>query len=125
MFENITAPNPKLNTSLTEGHRLQGLIQAQRLGTNPRLYANEVGGGMGRAGLVPETDAQDNSDIPSWAQANDNLVLASNADGNNNPLPPDVPVYLQVWVSERQNFYDVAGVLARVDAGATLDQALN
>lgn len=125
MFENITAPNPKLNASLNDGHKLQGMIQAQRLGANPRLYANEVGGGMGRLGLVPETDSQDNSDLPNWALANDNLILNSDADGNGNALPPDTPVYLQVWVSERGNFYDVAGVLARVDAGATLDQALN
>lgn len=109
----FVAQNPKSNASINEGHRLQGILQAERASTNPRLYANEAGG----AQFHPETDSQDNSDLPMFmSQLTDSLQSLGQ--------DPNVPIYLQVWVAEKQNLYDVAMVLAIVDKGGSLDSAL-
>lgn len=107
----LTAPNPAFNASINDGHRLQGQIAAARLGANPRLYAQDM------SNFYPETDAQDNSDIPAW------VVLGQSLQSQGQD--PDEKIYLHVWVAERQNFYDVAQVFAAVANGQTLDQALN
>lgn len=117
MFENIIAPNPKLNATVMQGNSLVGQIIGSRVSATPRLYANEISG-TSRAGMVPANNVQDNSDLPNWA-ASDSPSLQDQG------VPPDLAIYLQVWIPERGNFYDVAGVLDRLDAGATLDQALN
>lgn len=118
MFEDITAPNPRLNATRAQGHDLQGQLISQRLSANPRLYANKTGG----AGFeVPENSTQDNSDLPGWAT---NFADGSTLDSLGVTVD-QIAVYLQVWVAERQNFYDVAQVLALVGAGVSLDQALN
>lgn len=121
-FKGITAPNPALNASLSDGHELQSKIAQAGLSGNPRLYANGVVVGAGFAGitLYPESSVQDNSDLPSWALSNWDGTTTLNSIG----LPPDVPVYLQVWVAERQNFFDVAEVLNLVASGWSLDAAL-
>ena len=118
MFEDITAPNPRLNATRAQGHDLQSQIINARLSANPRLYANKTGG----TGFeVPETASQDNSDLPGWAT---NYADGSTLDSLGVTVD-QIAVYLQVWITERQNFYDVAQVLALVSAGVSLDQALN
>lgn len=107
------APNPTFNASLNDGHTLQGQIQAARIGANPRLYANESGG----QSFFPETDAQDNSDMPPW------VVLGPSLQSQG--VDPGLPIYLQVWIAERNNFYDVAQVQRLVNAGVPFDQALS
>ena len=107
------APNPTFNASITAGHDLQGKIIAARLGANPRLYANDSGGQFFHA----ETDAQDNSDLPAWVVLGDSLQALGQ--------DPNVPIYLQVWVAENQNFYDVAQVNRLVANGVSLVQALS
>jgi hypothetical protein len=117
MFEDITAPNPRLNATRAQGHDLQSRIIAASISTNPRLYANKSGG----TGFeVPELASQDNSDLPAWAT---NFADGSTLDSM--AVPEDTPVYLQVWIVERQNFYDVAQVQVLVQAGVPLDQALS
>ncbi len=108
------APNPSFNASLNDGHTLQAKLQEiPALSANPRLYANDSGGQFFHA----ETDAQDNSDLPAWVVLGDSLQALGQ--------DPGLPIYLQVWVSERQNFYDVAQVLRLVQNGVALDQALS
>lgn len=106
------APNPTFNTSLNEGHRLQGLLQAQRVSSNPRLYANDL------HDLLPETDAQDNSDLLALGWPTLGPSLQSQG------TDPGLPIYLQVWVAEKQNLFDVAQVLRIVDGGDSFDNAL-
>jgi hypothetical protein len=116
--QDITAPNPRLNASLDDGHTLAGKIQAASISANPRLYANQ----SGMNGCeVPENSSQDNSDLPTWAT---NFWDGSTTIQSILPGDTTTPVYLQVWVAERQNFYDVAQVLALLNAGLTLSQAL-
>lgn len=107
------APNPTFNASLNDGHALQGQIQAARIGANPRLYANDSGG----QAFHPETDAQDNSDLPGWVVLGETLETLGQ--------DPGLPIYLQVWIAERQNFYDVAQVLRLTAAGVPLATALS
>lgn len=107
------APNPSFNASINDGHTLQGQIQGARIGANPRLYANDSGGQFFHA----ETNAQDNSDLPAWVQLGDSLETLGQ--------DPNLPIYLQVWVAEKQNFYDVAQVLRLLENGVTLNQALS
>jgi hypothetical protein len=117
MFEDITAPNPRLNATRAQGHELQSQIVAASISVNPRLYANKSGG----TGFeVPETSSQDNSDLPGWAT---NYADGSTLDSLG--VPEDRPVYLQVWIVEKQNFYDVAQVVLLVSGGIPLNQALN
>jgi hypothetical protein len=116
---NIVALNPILNASLNEGHRLTGLIfAAGNISSNPRLYAEETGS---TGYMVPEFNNQDNSDLPTWA--------TNNWDGSTTlesiSQDPTQPIYLQVWLTERQNFYDVAQTLKLVDGGTPLDVALS
>jgi hypothetical protein len=109
------APNPRLNASLADGQRLLGIIAANQpiISSNPRLYANDSGG----AQMHPANDSQDNSDLPAWV----NVGSPVTSDGTD----PNLPIYLQVWISERQNFYNVRQVLDLIGAGVTLSQALN
>lgn len=115
-FQNIIAQNVRLNGSLKDGHDLQKQITASGVSFNPRLYANQTGGHQ--AGMIPETATQDNSDLPTWA----------NADGLGNlkdqGVPEDLAIYLQVWVGERANFYNVRGVLDELKTGKSMSQAL-
>ena len=109
------APNPRLNASLADGQRLLGQIAANQpsISANPRLYANDSGG----AQMHPANDSQDNSDLPAWV----NLGSSVESDGTD----PNLPIYLHVWIAERQNFYDVRQVLDLMAAGVSLSQALN
>jgi hypothetical protein len=126
MFENLIAMNARENASLNDGHTVCAAIKAAGLSANPRLYGNQFASGASSAGMVPETATQDNSDLPGPAQTPAlQLNLATNADGSNNPLPPDLPVYLQVWVVERGNFYDVADIVRYTSWGIPLSQALS
>lgn len=113
-FQNIIAPNKALNATLEDGHRLQSQIMSEGLDANPRLYANQTGGHQ--AGMVPEKESQDNSDLPAWAHADGLGDLAE--------VPKDLPIYLQVWVGQRENFYNVAGVNKELKSGKALSQAL-
>ena len=110
---NIVAQNPTFNTSINEGHRLVGLMQAGGF-SDARLYANEVSGMPAR--MVPETPDQDNSDLPSWA---------AETDGDLSGTDPNLPIYLDVYTSKTGNFSNVAQVLRLVDAGVPLATALN
>jgi hypothetical protein len=107
------APNPSFNASINAGHDLQGKIQAANLSANPRLYANDSGAQFFHA----ETNSQDNSDLPTWVILGDSLEALEQ--------DPNVPIYLQVWITERQNFYDVAQALRLVENGVSLDKALS
>jgi hypothetical protein len=106
----LTAPNPSFNASINDGNDLAGKIVAERLSANPRLYAQDIGT------FYPATDAQDNSDLPAW------VVLGTSLASRGQD--PSEPIYLHVWVSERQNFFDVAQVKRQADAGVPLDLAL-
>ena len=118
--EDITAPNPSFNATLATGHDICAKISAANLSANPRLYANPSSGGWAE---FPETADQDNSDLPTWATENwdGSTTIQSIFQGDG---VSDSSVYLQVWVAEKQNFYDVAQVAAQVAAGVPISQAL-
>lgn len=112
----IPAPNPRLNASLNEGHALQSMIISEGQSGNPRLYAQNSGFGQ----FHPEFSSQLNDDLPPW------VILGVPLDGvSPPPVRPDDPIYLHVWVGERRNFYNVAGVLALVRNGVALGKALS
>lgn len=111
------APRPTLDTTIDNGHILLQKIQQASVSATPRLYCNQAGGPT----MIPETARQDNSDLPAWATDEwdgsttlESLAFDPTSDG----------LYLQVWLQERSNFYDVADVLRRLNAGQTLQQAL-
>lgn len=121
-FTGITARNPILNASLNDGHDLIEHILKSGLSANPRLYANGVvvsDTHLYGVSMIPEK-TQDNSDLPAWATGDwdGNTTLESLG------LPATVAVYLQVWIGEKGNFYDVAQVQALLQLGVDLNKAL-
>lgn len=114
----IIAPNPTFNATLTQGHDLQNQVQQQGLSTDPRLYANAVSGTATSAPFYAELIKQDNSDLPTWVLVNSPSLQEQN-------LPNDQAVYLQLWLAERSNFFCVAQVLSLTNNGVPLDKALS
>jgi hypothetical protein len=97
-FVKITAVNPALNSTLDQAHVMQNLLKASGKSSDPCIYAN------GTNLMYPETDSQNNDDLPTWV----NLGGPSLEDQH---LPQDLPVYLQIYVAEHgQNFCDVASL---------------
>jgi hypothetical protein len=39
-------------------------------------------------------------------------------------VPTALPVYLQIWVAAKKSFYDAAGVIADLNRGETVNEAL-
>jgi len=39
-------------------------------------------------------------------------------------VPTALPVYLQIWVVAKKSFYDAAGVIADLNRGETVNEAL-
>ncbi len=116
----ITAQNPALNSTLDRAHQIQSQLAMERISVNPRIYADKfIFGGY----MVPELANQNNSDLVGWA--------TQNYDGSDSlagrGLPPDLPVYLVIFVSEggNDNFCDVASIDAEMkNEGKTLRQAV-
>jgi hypothetical protein len=126
MFENLQVANQNEMLSLNDAHVLIQQIKDAGISSNPRLYANQSSGGPSSAQMVPETPDQDNSDIPMQSNVS-SLNLQTNADGNNNPLPADLPVYLQIWIVEKGNFFNAGYTNRYVNTLGimTLQQALS
>lgn len=120
MFDNLIAPNPRLNASRADGQRLISMILAASpsISANPRLYCNPSDNGWTE---IPDNGTQDNSDLPGWANEG-----AGSDTLDSLGVPMDLPIYLQVYTAESGNFHDVADVLRYTTSGVmTLQQALS
>jgi|SRR5579859_3382894 len=106
------AANPSFNASLNDGHMLMAKMKADNVSANPRLYANDLNS------FYPETDAQDNSDVLQLGW----VVLGPSLESQGQD--PAAPIYLQIWVAEKSNFFDVAQVKRIIDGRGSWDQAL-
>lgn len=89
------------------------MVSDAHLSADPRIYAN------GWNYFYPDTNAQDNSDLPAWVVLSGPSLVDWGLPGS------AAKVYLQLWVAEKQNFFCVAQVLTAVANGAPLDQALS
>jgi hypothetical protein len=106
-FDHITAQNPALNSTLEQAHVMQKLLAGSGKIADPRIYAN------GWNAFYPETDQQNNSDLPSWVNLASDAGAKPDADtlqemGLKEEGPP---VYLLIYAAEYgQNFCDVASL---------------
>lgn len=103
-FENLVAPEPRLDATLNQGHGIVKLLTLARF-TNPALYANPVtaGGNL----LIPEVQRAD--DQSPWLDTSRDLQSMS--------VPVDKPIYLQFEVGEFPGrFFNVAQSLVHLQA---------
>lgn len=113
----FAAPRPTLDDTIANGHIvIQKVLQAG-LSARPRLFCSQAPGPT----MIPELDGQDVSDLPIWATEQWDGTTTLQSLGFD---PVSDRLYLQLWLQERDNFYDVADVNRRLNAGQTLQQAL-
>lgn len=105
MFPSITAQNPEFKATLNRATEIVRELIAQRISLNPRIYADQstFGGCM-----IPESDKQDNSDLPGWATENWDGQTTLISMG----VPFDLPIYCVILVAEAgsDNFRNVAQI---------------
>lgn len=103
-FENLVAPEPRLDATLNQGHAILKLLNLAHF-TNPALYANPVG--VGGNLLIPEVTKP--GDESPWLDTTRDLAGMG--------LPLDKPIYLQFEVGEFPGrFFNVAQSLVHLQA---------
>lgn len=113
-FETLQAPSARNNYTLQDGDALLAKLEAG--GSHGVLFCNTVGGAGAQTGMIPEKAKQDNGTAP-WVDAASNLEKMG--------VPRDLPIYLQIWVEKKQNYYIAAGVAKSLAHGLTVEQALS
>lgn len=113
-FENLKAQNPDLNSPLITGHIIcEGLRRAGFL--NPRLYANEVSlTATNQAGFIPEHPVKgDQAPFASVDQSLDSIPW-KDGDTDKTGLPEAEPVYLQFFVDDCKDYFNVAQTVIEI-----------
>ena len=112
-FENLQAPRASLNISLDQ---TAGVLAKLAANNTPGVLVCENIGGMGTGSfLIPVNATEDVSSVP-WIDKTQNLADLG--------VPTALPVYLQIWVAAKKSFYDAAGVIADLNRGETVSEAL-
>lgn len=120
-----SAQNPALNATLAQGHDVVSKLRDDGISVNPRLYVDNFAAG---GSLIPEMAAQDNSDLPGWAEVNaDGTTVESLLSSG--AISQDSDLYLFVFVAESNggagNFCGVADIIRYTASGVmTLKQAV-
>lgn len=109
---NITAPEWRLNASLSKGRALLQKCEAE-FGPNFALFANQVGGGSSGNFFIPDSKTQNNLSAP-WVDTNQDLSAQD----------PNVSVYLVIWNDQKEHYADVAGILQMLKYGVPLASAI-
>ena len=112
-FTNLQAPRQSLNISLDQ---TSGFLAKLAANNTPGILVCENFEGMGTGTfLIPVTATEVTSGVP-WLDATQNLADLG--------VPTALPIYLQVWIAKKQSFYDVAGVIADLNRGESVNEAL-
>jgi hypothetical protein len=113
-FENLMAPRASLNISLDQ---TAGVLAKLSANGTPGVLVCENIGGMGTGSfLIPISATETGLGGVPWLDATQNLTDLG--------VPTALPIYLQIWVAAKKSFYDAAGVIADLNRGETVNEAL-
>lgn len=104
-FSYLIAPEPRLDASLNDGHRVVKVLAMAGFG-HPRLYANTIPNGSIGAVMIPEL--KQSSDSAQWVDVSRDLASLG--------VPAGLPIYLQFRVDEIDDYYNVAGTVAMLNS---------
>lgn len=104
-FSYLVAPEPRLDASINDGHRVLTVLGLAGF-SHPRLYGNTIAGGANGSVMIPELKEQ--SDTALWVDVSRDLVDLG--------VPTSLPIYLQFRVDEIDNYYNVAQTVAMLNA---------
>lgn len=112
MFENLVAASSRCNMNLSDADELVANIAAE--GVVGVLFANPTGGSTGSY-MIPEKPKQANGSA-MWVDTSTDLTTMG--------VPRDLPIYLQIWVESKKDYYVAAMVAKSLSRGETVAMAL-